>query len=322
MGVARRNRYRLVPRVARSAPPAPGGLSPVMGGAPLRHHGAGAPHGIAGHRGAARVLRSASALRLGPPAPGPQRSAGVLAPSNPNVASSLNLTRPRAARGPGRAPTCPSTASGISTSWFSRRPPRSTSRCGCAPSCRPNASRPGSRAAHPVHDPAEQRPRPAGLPGADRAGPRRGSLHVLPGTRARGSHHHRQSRGGHTRRRRPAPDTDPARQGALRGELKGHAGAVDIPHRRHHGGRENFPGTSPQPSGRDMVLAHQPGVDLNWPRREAEIGPGDSREAPMCRSGGRDRVYAAPDKACAAGSVGATLCPLSRRRCRNWRRSS
>jgi nitrogen fixation protein FixH len=34
MGVAWRNRYRLVPRVARSAPAAPGRLSPVTGGAP------------------------------------------------------------------------------------------------------------------------------------------------------------------------------------------------------------------------------------------------------------------------------------------------
>jgi copper transport protein len=34
MGVAWRNRYRLVPRVARSAPAAPGRLSPVMAGAP------------------------------------------------------------------------------------------------------------------------------------------------------------------------------------------------------------------------------------------------------------------------------------------------
>ena len=34
MGVAWRNRYRLVPRVARSAPAAPGKLSPVMAGAP------------------------------------------------------------------------------------------------------------------------------------------------------------------------------------------------------------------------------------------------------------------------------------------------
>jgi copper transport protein len=32
MGIAWRNRYRLVPRVARSVPAAPGGLSPVMGG--------------------------------------------------------------------------------------------------------------------------------------------------------------------------------------------------------------------------------------------------------------------------------------------------
>ena len=41
MGIAWRNRYRLVPRVARSAPPAPGGLSPVMGGAPADPPGRG-----------------------------------------------------------------------------------------------------------------------------------------------------------------------------------------------------------------------------------------------------------------------------------------
>jgi copper transport protein len=42
MGIAWRNRYRLVPRVARSVPAAPGGLSPVMGGTLANPPGQGA----------------------------------------------------------------------------------------------------------------------------------------------------------------------------------------------------------------------------------------------------------------------------------------
>src|SRR5205823_14628262 len=41
MGVAWRNRYRLVPRIARSAPAAPGRLSPVMAGAAADPPGGG-----------------------------------------------------------------------------------------------------------------------------------------------------------------------------------------------------------------------------------------------------------------------------------------
>ena len=51
MGVAWRNRYRLVPRVARSAPAAPGRLSPVMGGppaGPLGRGEAGTESGLTG----------------------------------------------------------------------------------------------------------------------------------------------------------------------------------------------------------------------------------------------------------------------------------
>jgi copper transport protein len=69
MAIAWRNRYRLVPRVAGPAPPVPGGLSPVMGGAPAdppgqsetatetRLTGASAPPAGGAGAGAAGSLR-------------------------------------------------------------------------------------------------------------------------------------------------------------------------------------------------------------------------------------------------------------------------
>jgi nitrogen fixation protein FixH len=114
MGIAWRNRYRLVPRVARSAPAAPGRLSPVMAGAPAdlpqpgeagsegQRAGPGTPAGDAGapvfgslRRSvrsevalAAVVLAAAAVLSGLPPASFVQAAGQQAAPSSVTVAGS------------------------------------------------------------------------------------------------------------------------------------------------------------------------------------------------------------------------------------------
>jgi copper transport protein len=159
-------------------------------------------------------------------------------PSNPNVASSLDLAGPR--RHLERAGHQP----------FHRRPVgrRRRGPAGGDRGGRPAAaSHPAAARAHhrlqaagpagPVHDPAGQRPQPPDVPAAADTGTGPGSLHVLPGVGPGGAHHLRQRHGHHARRRRPAAEAGPPRQRALRGEPEPQTRAVDLPHQRHDGRR-------------------------------------------------------------------------------------
>ena len=133
-------------------------------------------------------------------------------PSNPTVASSLNL-----ARGPGGTWTGQGTNLSIDGQWdidvvIQQAGPRSTSRCGSAPGCRPSTSpSPGSQASRPSTRSSWKRPEPPDIPAAANTGPGPGSLHVLPGVGQGGAHHLRQRHSHRSRRRRPAAEAGPPR---------------------------------------------------------------------------------------------------------------